>query len=62
LGAIDLLVAFADGPRYSILPFLGATYFIVIFYVPILLLTHLMVFKLLLKQREIRLQEKAYTL
>lgn len=62
LGAIDLLVAFADGPRYSILPFLGATYFIVIIYVPILLLTHLMVFKLLLKQREIRLQEKAYTL
>jgi hypothetical protein len=51
LGVIDLLLAFADGPRYSILPFLGATYFIVIVYVPVLLLTHLMVFKLLLKTK-----------
>jgi hypothetical protein len=62
LGTIVLLVAFADGPRYSILPFLGATYFIVIIYVPILLLTHLMVFKLLLKQRQVTLQDTAYTL
>jgi len=51
LGFIDLLLAFADGPRYSILPFLGATYFIVIIYVPLLLLTHLMVFKLLLRNK-----------
>jgi len=51
LGFIDLLLAFADGPRYSILPFLGATYFIVIVYVPLLLLTHLMVFKLLLRNK-----------
>ena len=50
LGLIDLLLAFVDGPRYNILPFLGAAYFIVILYVPILLLTHLMVFKLLLKK------------
>ena len=50
LGLIDLLLAFVDSPRYNILPFLGAAYFIVILYVPILLLTHLMVFKLLLKK------------
>ena len=56
LGFIDLLLAFADGPRYSILPFLGATYFIVIVYVPILLLTHLMVFKLLLKNKKSELK------
>jgi hypothetical protein len=42
-------LAFVDGPRYNILPFLGADYFIVILYVPILLLTHMMVFKLLYK-------------
>ena len=53
LGLIDLLLAFADGPRYGIVPFLGATYFIVILYVPILLLTHLMVFKLLLKNKRL---------
>ena len=54
LGLIDLLLAFVDGPRYSILPFLGAAYFIVILYVPILLLTHLMVFKLLLKNKKLQ--------
>jgi hypothetical protein len=52
LGFIDLLLVFADGPRYGVVPFLGATYFIVIVYVPILLLTHLMVFKLLLKNKK----------
>ena len=56
LGLLDLLLAFADGPRYGILPFLGATYFIVILYVPILLLTHLMVFKLLIKNSKLRTQ------
>lgn len=50
LGLIDLLIAFIDGPRYGIIPFLGASYYIVILYVPLLLLTHLMVFKLLLKK------------
>lgn len=50
LGIIDLLLAFVNGPRYNIVPFLGAGYFIVILFVPILLLTHLMVFKLLLKK------------
>ena len=49
LGLIDLLVAFIDGPRYNIVPFLGPAYYIVILYVPILVLTHLMVFKLLLR-------------
>jgi len=52
LGFIDLLLAFADGPRYGVVPFLGAAYFIVILYVPILLLTHIMVFKLLLKNKK----------
>jgi len=50
LGIIDLLLAFVNGPRYNIVPFLGPGYFIVILFVPILLLTHLMVFKLLLKK------------
>lgn len=56
VGLIDLLLAFIDGPRYGILPFLGAAYFIVILYVPLLLLTHFMVFKLLLKNRKLKLQ------
>ncbi|MGN6640913.1 MAG: hypothetical protein ACTHJ8_18530 [Mucilaginibacter sp.] len=47
LGFADLIVAFIDGPRYNILPFLSVGYFIIILYVPVLLLTHLMVFKLL---------------
>lgn len=55
LGLVDLLVAFIDGPRYNILPFLGASYYIIILYVPILLLTHLTVFKLLLKNEALRL-------
>ncbi|HTD39284.1 MAG TPA: hypothetical protein VK671_01600 [Mucilaginibacter sp.] len=55
LGFIDLLLAFVDGPRYSILPSLGAGYYIVILYVPILLLAHLMVFKLLLKNKNSKL-------
>lgn len=55
LGLADLLLAFVDGPRYGILPFLGAGYFIIILYVPLLLLTHLMVFKLLLKKRALQL-------
>lgn len=50
LGIADLILAFIDGPRYGIIPFLGAGYFIVILYVPLLLLTHLMIFKLLLKK------------
>ena len=41
--------------RYGILPFLGATYFTVILYVPLLLLTHFMVFQLLLKKAVERL-------
>ena len=55
LGLTDLLLAFVDGPRYGILPFLGAGYFIIILYVPLLLLTHLMVFKLLLKKQALQL-------
>ncbi len=49
LGFADLIIALINGPRYGILPFLGAGYFIIILYVPVLLLTHLMVFRLLLK-------------
>ena len=55
LGLLDLLLAFVDGPKYNIIPFLGATYFIVILYVPVLLLTHFLVFRLLLKSRARRL-------
>ncbi|MBS1523112.1 MAG: hypothetical protein JST50_19075 [Bacteroidetes bacterium] len=55
LGLIDLIVAFIDGPRYNILPFLGAGYYIIILYVPLLLLTHLRVFKLLLKSKTLQL-------
>lgn len=51
LGLADLILAFIDGPRYGILPFLGAGYFIIILYVPILLLTHFMVFRLLFKMQ-----------
>jgi hypothetical protein len=51
-GIIDLLLAFVNGPRYNIVPFLGAGYFIIVLFVPILLLTHLMVFRLLLKSRK----------
>ncbi|HEY8999952.1 MAG TPA: hypothetical protein VIM89_01270 [Mucilaginibacter sp.] len=54
LGLADLIVAFIDGPRYNILPFLGPGYFIIILYVPILLLTHLRVFKLLLKNNTLQ--------
>lgn len=54
-GLIDLIVAFIDGPRYGIIPFLGASYYIVIIYVPLLLLTHLRVFKLLLKSKTLQL-------
>lgn len=50
LGFADLLLAFVNGPRYNILPFLGPAYYIVILYVPLLLLTHLTVFRLLLKK------------
>jgi len=50
-GLLDLLLAFVDGPRYGIIPFLGASYYIAILYVPILLLTHIRVFKLLLKSK-----------
>jgi len=52
LGFIDLLVAFIDGPRYNILPSLGPAYYIVVLYVPLLLLTHLMTFRLLLRKQE----------
>ena len=54
LGLIDLIIAFIDGPRYNILPFLGAGYYIIILYVPILLLTHLRIFKLLSKSKALQ--------
>ncbi|HWD89492.1 MAG TPA: hypothetical protein VG367_15275 [Mucilaginibacter sp.] len=54
LGLVDLLIAFVDGPRYNILPFLGAGYYIIVLYVPVLLLTHLMIFKLLLRNTKLQ--------
>ena len=56
LGFADLILAFINGPRYGILPFLGAGYYIIILYVPLLLLTHLMVFKLLLQNKRLQPQ------
>ena len=53
-GLADLLLGFIDGPRYGIIPFLGASYYIVILYVPLLLLTHLRIFKLLLKSQTVQ--------
>ena len=50
-GLADLILAFIDGPRYGIIPFLGPAYYIVILYVPLLLLTHLTIFRLLLKSK-----------
>jgi hypothetical protein len=53
VGFADLLLAFVQGPIYNIVPSLGATYFIIVIYVPLLLLTHLTVFKLLLKSKSL---------
>lgn len=55
LGFLDLILAFINGPRYGILPFLGPAYYIIILYVPLLLLTHLMVFRLLQKNKKLQL-------
>lgn len=54
LGFADLLVAFINGPRYNIVPFLGPAYYIVILYVPLLLLSHVMVFRLLLRNNKLQ--------
>jgi hypothetical protein len=54
-GLLDLIVAFVDGPRYGIIPFLGPAYYIVILYVPLLLLTHVMIFRLLGRNRATQL-------
>jgi len=54
LGLADLLLAFVNGPRYNIVPFLGPAYYIVIIYVPLLLLTHLTVFRLLLRNKTLQ--------
>lgn len=51
VGAGDLILAFITGPLDNIVPSLGAAYFIVIVPVPLLLLTHITVFKLLLRKR-----------
>ncbi|MBS1689022.1 MAG: hypothetical protein JSS96_09875 [Bacteroidetes bacterium] len=54
LGFADLLLAFVNGPRYNIVPFLGPAYYIVILYVPILLLTHIMTFRLLVRNDKLQ--------
>jgi hypothetical protein len=49
-GTADLLYAFSQGYRFGIAAGqLGAAYFIVIFIVPLLLITHGLVFRLLLQ-------------
>lgn len=51
VGSADLILAFIKRPLDNIVPSLGASYFIVIILVPLLILTHLTVFKLLLHNR-----------
>jgi len=53
IGASDLLLAFIKGPLANIVPSLGAAYFIIIILVPLLILTHISIFKLLLHKRPI---------
>lgn len=59
VGFADLLLAFTNGPRYNIVPFLGPAYYIVILYVPVLLLTHLMTFRLLLRNNKLQITKYA---
>jgi len=54
VGSADLILAFIKGPLDNIVPSLGATYFIVIVPVPLLILTHITVFKLLLSKRTVK--------
>lgn len=50
-GSLDLLNAFYQGGRHGLVPGdLGATYFIVTFFVPLLLVTHVLVFRTLLRR------------
>lgn len=53
LGSLDLLKAFIEGPIYNIVPSLHATYFLLVIYVPLLSLTHLTVFRMLLKNQKL---------
>jgi len=50
VGSADLLLAFSHGNKYDIVGKLGATYFIITVIVPLLILTHITVFKLLLRK------------
>jgi hypothetical protein len=50
-GTLDLLNALFQGMRYAPSSDLGATYFIPAVIVPALLVTHFIVFKLLLSQK-----------
>jgi len=51
VGSADLILAFIRGPQVNIVPSLGAAYFIIIIPVPLLILTHITVFKLLVRKR-----------
>jgi hypothetical protein len=53
IGAADLILAFIKGPLANIVPSLGATYFIIVIPVPLLILTHISIFKLLMRKRPI---------
>jgi hypothetical protein len=50
-GTVDLLRAAATGPLYDVPGYLQSTYFIPVFYVPLLLWTHMVVFALLLRKQ-----------
>lgn len=51
-GILDLIVAAIQGVFYNVVPSLGATYFILVIYVPLLFLTHILSFRLLLKNKK----------
>jgi len=51
LGSVDLLYAFYQGNRVALVPGMqGATYFIPTVFVPLLLITHWLIFKLLFRR------------
>ena len=61
VGAADLLNAYYQGNRISLVPGqLGATYFIPTLVVPLLLMTHVLVFRIMLRTQTQASQRKLY--
>jgi len=57
VGSLDLVNAFVQGIRLNAISDLGATWFIPTLLVPALLVTHAMIFKWLLKQQSVSLDD-----